>query len=65
MPRDHGRFDSRIPRGWERATRSPKSYRTNHDRTFGRREELSGFCNKCQRTHSWCECSLAGNVCKE
>ncbi len=57
--------DLRIPRPWERATKRPALFRKGHEKAFGKRPELVNYCGKCGRTHSWCECSVAGNVCKE
>ncbi len=64
MGRDSGKGDIRMPRTWERVTEYP-AFREGHEKAFGKRDPFTNFCRKCKRTHSWCECSRAGNICKE
>jgi hypothetical protein len=65
MGRNSGKADLRIPRGWERAG-DPVKYANGYLQAFKPKDPLAiNYCRKCKRTHSWCECSVAGNVCEE
>jgi hypothetical protein len=64
MGRNSGMGDLRIPRNWERAT-DPKRFKMGHEKALPQKDPFANYCRKCKHTHSWCECSRAGNVCEE